>query len=341
MACVGADRRARVEPAELAEECFRLVLLVGDDVILTAPPDLKRDPRGGDLVRKAEGAARGVGRRDLGRRPAELAPHHRLEVDAARLAVAVEACLIARDGRQLRVSARKVGDRIHRGRAGQDLGVARDEQQRLLAAHAAPEREHASPIDPEPRKRFGDELRHPGEIVDLPLVAVGEVPEAPAHPVGIDDREPAETGEVAPVPRVRTAGAGAAVRRDHERERRAVAGGAVGRGHDDLGRPLGAVVRGVGDRPGARQWSARLGRPCGLSHLRRRRHELFGGGDALGSDEILRRCDRDGRDGGGDGGDQCRGPGGVREAGGRARSSHDSEARSGSSWLPHGRQTAH
>ena len=96
------------------------------------------------------------------------------------------------------VAAGEVGNGIHRHGACEQARMTRDEQQGLLPTHAAAERVDPFPVDPEPRKRAGNDLRHPGKIVDLPGIAVREAPELPAHPVRVHDREAADGGKVAP-----------------------------------------------------------------------------------------------------------------------------------------------
>ena len=127
---------------------------------------------------------------------------HGLEVDAARLAVALDAVLVAGNRRQLAVASGEVGDGVHRGCAGEDLGMARDEHQRLLAAHAASQYVDTAAVDAEPGERVLDDLRHVREVVDLARVAIGEVLQLPSHPVRVDDDEAGAAGEVAPVARV-------------------------------------------------------------------------------------------------------------------------------------------
>ena len=103
--------------------------------------------------------------------------------------------------------------------------------------------------DVQPRQRPADDLRHAGEVVDLPGRAPRVVRKQSALPVGAHDREPADRGQLPPEGDVRAAGHPAAVRRDDERQRRRVMVRPVGARQRDVGEPPVAVVRAVGDPP--------------------------------------------------------------------------------------------
>ncbi len=171
---VGAQRRARIEPAQLVEERLRLVLLIPDDAIPGAPPDLEgytaeRDPPG-----LAEPAPGGVGTVVRLRVATDLAAHGGLENRAVALAPAPKTAPRARELRQLAVAAREIGHRVQRSCAGQEPWMPRNEQQRLLSTHATAEREDPRSVDPEPRQRSEGEVGHLREVVDLAAVAVRE-----------------------------------------------------------------------------------------------------------------------------------------------------------------------
>ena len=100
--------------------------------------------------------------------------------------------------------------------------MLRDEEQRLLPAHRASERVDAVRVDV--HAEVLDDLRHPGEIGDLARVAPRVLVQPPSLAAGIDDREVALAGQVAPEPGVVAGAHPAAVRRDDERDRAAVVG---------------------------------------------------------------------------------------------------------------------
>ncbi len=61
---------------------------------------------------------------------------------------------------QLGVAATQVRDRVHRNGTREQARMACDEEEGLVAAHAAPERVDPAPVDPEPGQRLGCELGH-------------------------------------------------------------------------------------------------------------------------------------------------------------------------------------
>jgi hypothetical protein len=73
--------------------------------------------------------------------------------------------------------------------------------------------------------------------------------QAPTHASGADDGEAAARGQVSPPLGVRDRADAAAVRRDHERERRRRILGAVFRRHKDNRRPWEPIVRSIADPP--------------------------------------------------------------------------------------------
>src|SRR2546425_9936210 len=115
------------------------------------------------------------------------------------------------------------------------------EQQRLLAAHARAERVDALRFDSQPRNRAPNDLRHPGEVLDLTGVAPGEASQSAALPLWIHDRERAEQRDVAPAIDVLLGRDAASVWRDDERQRRIVTG-AVPVRQDHVSRAAVTVV---------------------------------------------------------------------------------------------------
>src|SRR5207248_7002296 len=77
------DRLARVEPLDEPVEQARLLVLVDDDAVAAAPPELERDAGEGDPPREDERAAVGVEARRLARRAADLEPREPLQLEAA------------------------------------------------------------------------------------------------------------------------------------------------------------------------------------------------------------------------------------------------------------------
>ena len=106
----------------------------------------------------------------------------------------LEASRVALDHRQLGVAPGEVGDRVHRNRACEQSRKPRNEQERLLAAHAAAERVDPPAVDVQPRERGLRDLRHPREIVYLAGITEREPREPPAHPVRVDDGEATDHG---------------------------------------------------------------------------------------------------------------------------------------------------
>ena len=98
------------------------------------------------------------------------------------------------------------------------------EQQGLLAAHARAERIDALRFDSQPRNGPANDLRHPGEVLDLPGVTPGKASESAALPLRVHDRERAERRQVAPASDVLLGRDAASMRRDDERQRWIVAG---------------------------------------------------------------------------------------------------------------------
>src|SRR5204863_7605947 len=95
-----------------------------------------------------------------------------------------------------------VRGRVEGGCAGEEVRVMRDEEERLLSAHAAPEGEDPTPVDVKPRKGALDEVGHVRQIGDLARISPRVELQAASLPLGVHDRERPDGGEVAPDPRV-------------------------------------------------------------------------------------------------------------------------------------------
>ncbi len=206
-----------------AEELAGLPVLVEHDPVGDAPPELQRHARGRDLARVGDRAPRRPGLRHLARRAADLAPREQPKARADRAAPEAPARASAREPAEVAVLEGEVRDGVEGGRSGEELRIAADEQQRLLAAHAAAERVDLPAVDLQPGQGPLQDLRQAREIVDVPLVAPGVGGELAAVRVGIDDGELPPRRQVAPVGRVRLPGEAASVRRDDEGDRRVVA----------------------------------------------------------------------------------------------------------------------
>jgi hypothetical protein len=214
---------------QLPEERPRLVSLVDHDPILPAPPDLELDAGRCDPMGLAQRAPGLIGESLLSRQAADLAHGRGSQLR-----------------RHLREPTDEVRDRVHGNGARKQMRVPGDEEQRLLSAHAASECVDAGTIDPNPGKSVRDDAGHPRQVVDLAAVAERLQVEPATHPVRVDDREAADSGQVAPVPGIRETRASAPMRRDDEWQGRVVTGVVPPReehpGLADL-----SVVRSVGD----------------------------------------------------------------------------------------------
>ena len=121
-----------------------------------------------------------------------------------------------------------------------------EQQQRLLAAHAAAEGVDPAAVDPQPRQCRTQDLGHPREICDLTRGAPRVAGDASAVRIRVDHGERAAAGQVAPQDRVRAPAQPAPVRRDHQRQRR-VGGRPVPGWEHDLRAARAAVVGDVAD----------------------------------------------------------------------------------------------
>jgi hypothetical protein len=79
----------------------------------------------------------------------------------------VRHAFLQRTRSKFRYCERQVGHGRERRRTGQQVRMARQQQQRLLTAHAAAERIDPGAVDPEPRQRRAQDLGHAREIGDL------------------------------------------------------------------------------------------------------------------------------------------------------------------------------
>src|SRR5207302_5515447 len=94
------DRRFWVERSDACEERARLQLLVADDLILVAPPELQRRARRGDRPRVRERAPLRVRAGPQLRRPADFQPRELLQASAHRAVPRLPAPLAARAARE-------------------------------------------------------------------------------------------------------------------------------------------------------------------------------------------------------------------------------------------------
>ena len=201
------DRCRGIQALDLAVEEARLLILIGDDCVSSAPPDLERHAGEGDLPRPVERAPDLIAPRIGRRSPSDLEACQPLQAVA-------EAQVV-----ESPVARGHVRRRIERGGAGQQVWEPRNEQKSLLASHAAADRVDATGIDSQPRDRAPEDVRHSCEVPDLSGVAPGEEGQRPALPFGIDDCERAERGKVVPTPCVRPRSDPAPMWRDDERDR--------------------------------------------------------------------------------------------------------------------------
>jgi hypothetical protein len=91
-----------------------------------------------------------------------------------------------------------------------------EQQQRLLATHAATDGVDLAQIEAEPRLRLLDDHRHAGKVGDLaaPPPRVNRKPSS--HPARADDGEATASRQVTPPLRVRDRSDPAPMWRDHE-----------------------------------------------------------------------------------------------------------------------------
>ena len=199
------DLGVRVLRLDLLVELPRLVRrLVADNRVVAAPVEPERKRKAGELVDVVEWAAlvperllarelaEELGDRHVPLQPcveeggalAEAADRGRLRVDlldhAGRDPGRVGAVRRSQIG-EIGALRGEVAGRVEGACAGQPagtpgkrLGVAGREQKRFLSAHAAAQHVDSLEVDPEPGERRRDDLRHPGQVVDPALVAVGE-----------------------------------------------------------------------------------------------------------------------------------------------------------------------
>src|SRR3954468_22666623 len=131
-AYVAADRRTWIRCAEPPEELAGLLLLVDDDAVRGAPPDLQRHAGGRDPARVRDGAALGEGEGPLLRRPTELRAREHLQPPTERLAEVVQAVRVATQLPERSVLLCEVGDGVERCDAGEQPRMPREQQERLL-----------------------------------------------------------------------------------------------------------------------------------------------------------------------------------------------------------------
>jgi hypothetical protein len=149
-----------------------------------------------------------------------------------------------RQGGEIDIALVEVRVGIQCGCSGEQCGVARDEQQRLLAAHGAAGCIDPLSIDLHPRERAANQTGQARQVVDV----AGRAPRVEAEPSsflgGIDDRERVSAGKITPVALVDPWIDSATVGRDDERDRWVVVR-AVPRGEHQVGRPDSSGPRSV------------------------------------------------------------------------------------------------
>src|SRR5205823_5806213 len=95
------------------------------------------------------------------------------------------------------VLEREVRDRVEDGRAREQMRMPGRQQQGLLPAHASAERVDLRALDSDPRQGAGEDLRHPGQVLDLACGPPRVPRQAAALTVRTDDGERSLAGEVA------------------------------------------------------------------------------------------------------------------------------------------------
>ncbi len=146
-----------------------------------------------------------------------------------------------------------------------------DEQQRLLAAHAAADRVDPVRLDPQPGQRLAGDAGHAREVGDLsrgsPRIGVLRVPLT----LRVHDSEATQRRHVPPQPRIGARLDPAPVRRDHERDQRVISRSVPTRQNDDRD-PARTVVGAVVHRPAPDEANAaRQRRPVAAAPARKRR----------------------------------------------------------------------
>ena len=258
----GVQRRGRTQPSEQADERNGLVARI-DDAIRPAPPQLQRNARRCDCACVRQRTARRIGTGIGARRAADLGARELPQAVADRRPPPRQTASVAADAREVAIAPRQVRDRVERRRTGEQRGMACHQQQALLAAHARAEGVGARPVEPEPRNRAPDDLRHAREIVDLPGIPPREPGEPPSLPLGIHDGERSERRQVAPALHVLARRDAATVRRDDQRQRRIVVRAVPGR-ENEVRDALPTAVRLVVER------ETSDGALAAASHLARR-----------------------------------------------------------------------
>src|SRR4029077_12052822 len=84
---------------------------------------------------------------------ADLFARESAQPEADRITPTTQTAVVAAKSREVAVTRGHVGDRIECCGAGEELGMAGNQQQRLLAAHARSERVDPERLDPQPRNR--------------------------------------------------------------------------------------------------------------------------------------------------------------------------------------------
>ena len=216
---VGGHGRIGIELDDALEEGPRLALLIEDDPILGAPPELQRHARGGDSPDVGRRTALEVRERPRRRRASDLLTGERLQASADRPLPRLIADVVARNAQKASVLERQVGHRVERGRSREQMRMACEQEQSLLAAHAPAERVDAALVDVHPRKGSVDDRRHLGQVVDLSGRSPRVTRKAAALTLRAEHGKRALRRQSAPKRRVRERADTTPVRRDDEGNR--------------------------------------------------------------------------------------------------------------------------
>src|SRR5664279_2954379 len=180
------DRRAWIDPLDRPEQQARLRCLVDHDAVARAPPQLERNAGECELTRIVD-----------------RAPVRPCIARDARDAAELEARQLLQPGtvtalREHRIPGRHVRGRVERDGARKQMRVCREEEQRLLAAHASAHRVHATSCDMQPGAGALARRGHSSVVRNLAWTSPRIQLEASALTLGVDDGEVSERRQVAP-----------------------------------------------------------------------------------------------------------------------------------------------
>src|SRR5579862_3630167 len=178
--CPGSDvaghGRLWVGGEDGAIEATGFLLLVDDDPVVKAPPDVQGDTVLGELPDVGDGTSQRVCTRRGRWCAAYLEAGERLQPGAA-----------AGDPPEGRVAGGHVGGGVEGGGACEKAGMKGGQEQRFLSAHAAADGIDAARVDSEPGQCGLEDPRHACEVVDLAAPAPRVQGQATSLPFGVDD----------------------------------------------------------------------------------------------------------------------------------------------------------